>query len=90
MLLHIQIENKFDRARKKFTKNNPQNAQSLKKTLVLFRNNPKHPGLNLEKLKGNNIWTIRIDKGNRIFFIWIDKNTVLFLDIGEHDKYRRY
>ncbi len=90
MLLHIKIENKFERERKKFTKNNPQNAKSLKKTLALFRKNPKHPSLNLEKLGGSSIWTIRIDRGNRIFFLWIDKTTALFIDIGEHDKYRKY
>lgn len=53
-------------------------------------NNPNHPSLNLEKLKGSDYWTIRIDKGNRIFFKWIDKTEALFIDIGKHDKYRKY
>jgi len=56
----------------------------------MFISNPAHPGLKLEKLRGTKIWTIRIDKGNRIFLTWIDKSTALFIDIGQHDKYRKY
>ena len=88
--MQIKLSASYYRALKNFVKNNKRNAQNIKKALKLLKENENHPSLNLEKLKGSYIWTIRIDKGNRIFFSWINKATVLFLDIGKHDKYRRY
>lgn len=80
----------YEKQRDKFIRNNSKRGNALIKTLDVFSRNPKHPGLNLEKLKNSPYWTIRIDKGNRIFLIWIDKSTALFIDIGKHDKYRKY
>ncbi len=71
-------------------KNNLDLLNKTIKAVSLFVKNPKHPSLNLEKLKGSSFWTIRIDRGNRIFFSWINKTTALFIDIGKHDKYRKY
>lgn len=88
--MNVDLSPNYLRSLKNFVKNNERNAEKIKKATTLFRHNPKHPGLNLEKLTGSSIWTIRIDKGNRIFFYWIDQSTVLFIDIGKHDKYRRY
>lgn len=89
-MITISYSPKYLIARKKFLKNNRQLVNKTIKTILLFAKNPKHPGLNLEKLKGTKIWTIKIDKGNRIFFYWIDESRALFVDIGKHDKYRRY
>lgn len=80
----------YERERNKFVKNNIKRANALIKTLNKFSYNPIHPSLNLEKLGGTKVWTVRVDRGNRIFFSWIDKNTALFIDIGKHDKYRKY
>lgn len=88
--MQIKLSASYYRALKGFVKNNKRNAENIKKALKLLRENPHHPSLNLEKLKGSHIWTIRIDRGNRIFFSWTDKTTALFLDIGKHDKYRGY
>lgn len=53
--------------------------------------NPAYPSLNIEKLKNaQDIYTIRLNKGDRIFFLWKEENTALFIDIGKHDKYRKY
>ena len=71
-------------------KSNPGLLNKTIKAVSLFVRNPKHPGLKLEKLKGSSFWTIRIDRGNRIFLSWIDKKSALLIDIGKHDKYRRY
>lgn len=89
-MIDIRKTPRYNRERDKFVRNNPKNANALVKTLNKFAHNPKHPSLKLEKLKGSRVWTIRIDKGNRIFLFWIDKSTALFIDIGKHDKYRRY
>jgi mRNA-degrading endonuclease RelE of RelBE toxin-antitoxin system len=89
-MVNLKYSNKYLSSRKKFLKNNPNLLNKTIKAISLFVSNPKHPGLNLEKLKGSKYWTIRIDKANRIFFYWIDENTALFIDIGKHDKYRQF
>lgn len=89
-MVQLQYSSKYLTSRAKFLKNNPNLLNKTIKAIALFVNNPKHPSLNLEKLQGSRCWTIRIDKGNRIFFYWIDESTALFIDIGKHDKYRRY
>ncbi|OGH24093.1 MAG: hypothetical protein A3B47_04460 [Candidatus Levybacteria bacterium RIFCSPLOWO2_01_FULL_39_24] len=88
--IKITYSSRYLTSRKKFLNNNFELFTKTVKAITLFVKNPNHPSLNLEKLKGNSIWTIRINRGNRIFFSWIDKGTALFLDIGKHDKYRRY
>lgn len=87
--MEIQLSSVYYRSLKQFVKNNKTNAQNVKKALSILKNNPTHPSLNLEKLGGTKIWTIRVDKGNRIFFC-IRKNIALLIDVGKHDKYRRY
>ncbi len=89
-MISLQKTSKYQRERNKFVINSVSKTNALIKTLKIFVSNPRHPSLHLEKLSGSKIWTIRIDKGNRIFFYWIDEKTVLLLDIGPHDKYRRY
>jgi len=89
-MITIQYSSRYLSSRKKFLKNNTQLLNKTIKTISLFASNPKHPSLRIEKLKGSPVWTVRIDKGNRIFFSWINEKTALFIDIGQHDKYRRY
>ena len=81
---------RYERERDKFIKYHSKRGNILIRTLKKFSHNPNYPSLHLEKLKGSNTWTIRMDKGNRIFFVWLDKSTALFVDIGPHDKYRKY
>lgn len=89
-MITTKYSSKYLAERKKFLKNNKKLLDKTIKTIKLFVQNSKHPSLNLEKLKGSDIWTIRIDKGNRIFISFIDKETALFLDIGKHDKYKKF
>ncbi len=89
-MVRLQYSAKYLSFRKKFLKNNPNLFDRTTKAISLFIKNPNHPGLNLEKLKNSSCWTIRIDRGNRIFFYWVNESTALFIDIGKHDKYRRY
>lgn len=89
-MIKVDVTAKFRREHRKFISNNQSNKQSVASTLKIFRENPQHPGLHLEKLSGSTVWTIRVDKGSRIFFYWTDKSTALLLDIGPHDKYRLY
>lgn len=89
-MIKIQYSPKYLSERKKFLKNNPKLLNKTIKAISMFAGNPKHPGLYLEKLSGTKVWTIRIDKASRVFFYWINDKTALFIDIGKHDKYRRY
>lgn len=89
-MIKIEYSSKYVSLRGKFVKNNLILLNKTIKAITLFVKDPQHPSLNIEKLKGSRIWTIRIDKGNRIFFSWIDESTALFIDIGKHDKYRKY
>ena len=89
-MIIIKYSSKYLTERRKFLKNNAHLSEKTIRTISSFVKNPQHPSLNLEKLRGGLIWTIRIDRGNRIFFAWIDKQTALFIDIGKHDKYRKY
>lgn len=70
-MIVILKTSRYERERNKFVKNDIKRANALIKTLNKFTFNPTHPSLNLEKLGGSKIWTIRIDKGNRIFLSWI-------------------
>lgn len=89
-MIKIIFSPHFLRSRKKFLKNNLELAIKVTEAIEKFVNNPFHPGLNLEKLINLDIWTIRIDRGNRIFLHWLNSSTALFIDIGKHDKYRKY
>lgn len=53
----------------------------------LFRSNPLHPSLHIEKLspKWKDVWSFRIDKKYRIVFRFLDEDKVLFLNAGPHD-----
>lgn len=88
--MQIRLSAGYYRALKKFVKNNKENAENVKKALKLFKENSNHPSLNLEKLRGSKVWTIRIDKGNRIFFSKVNEYTIILIDVGKHDKYRKY
>lgn len=89
-MIILHLSNRYQKEAKNFVKGNKKNLSALKEAMRLFIENPHHPGLNIEKLGGSSIWTIRVNEGNMIFFTWINANNALFIDIGHHDKYRRY
>lgn len=87
----LEYSKHFLSERKKYVKNNQQRFEDYKKAVSLLVLNPTHPSLNLEKLKNSKgVYTIRLNKSDRIFLVWKEENTALFLDIGKHDKYRKY
>jgi mRNA-degrading endonuclease RelE of RelBE toxin-antitoxin system len=88
-MIEIKITSRFQESHRKFIRNNPAKAKATALALKQFVHNPQYPSLKLERLKNSRYWTIRIDKGNRVFFIWAG-NSALLVDIGSHDKYRRY
>lgn len=89
-MIQLTQAKSFISAYKKFVKKNPQRAKDLLEALQRFRTDIHHPSLNTEKLKHSNLWSIRIDLKNRIYFIWVNGETALLVDVGPHDKYKRY
>lgn len=77
--------------RKSFNKLDDKIKKKTKKQFELFLTNLFYPSLNTEKLepKTANIWSFRIDKANRVIFTFSEKETILLLDIGPHDIYRK-
>jgi len=91
LAIKLEYSRHFLSERKKYVKNNRQYFEDYKKAVTLFVSNTNHPSLNIEKLRNTKgIYTICLNRSDRIFFIWQGENTALFIDIGKHDKYRRY
>ena len=89
--IKLEFTRHFIRERKKYLKNYPKRFTDYKKAVTLFVSNPQHKSLNVEKLRNaKGVFTVRLNKSDRIFFIWKKDYTAIFIDIGKHDKYRRY
>lgn len=77
--MYITLSANYYHALKKFVANNKKNAQAIKKALTLFKENPNHPSLNLEKLQNTKgVYTIRLNKSDRIFFLDRKKHSTLY------------
>ncbi|MBU1151256.1 type II toxin-antitoxin system RelE/ParE family toxin [Patescibacteria group bacterium] len=77
--------------RKSYEKLETALKKKAQKQFKLFLANLFHASLNTEKLepKESNVWSFRIDKGTRVIFTFAEKETVLLLDVGSHDIYRK-
>ncbi len=85
----VSLTKQFQKERKKWARGKNKREEQLQRAFLLFTQNPKHPSLNLEKLSGSEIWTIRVDRGNRLFFVWADEEDIaIFFFVGHHDTYR--
>ena len=66
----------------------PLNIQKkAEKQEKLFKINPLHPSLHIEKLspRWKNVWSFRINHSYRIIFKLLEKDKILFLNVGPHD-----
>lgn len=81
-----------ERFRKSFDALDKTQRKKAKKQFQLFIKNLFYPSLHTEKLepKKNNIWSFRIDKNFRVIFTFPDTDTILLLDIGSHNIYKKY
>lgn len=69
----------------------PQNIQKIAaKKILLFEENPFHPGLETHKLKGplSDFWAFSINDNFRVMFRFLKNNEVIYYDIGTHDIYK--
>ncbi len=63
-----------------------------KKQFRLLTENLFYPSLHTEKLepKNKNIWSFRIDRGYRVIFMLTPPETIILLNIGSHDIYKKH
>lgn len=63
-------------------------TKKFNKQLGLFKNNPKHPSLNTERLepKSLKIYSLRIDRKYRAIFILVNSDEAEIVDINDHYK----
>lgn len=52
--------------------------------IMLLMDNPRHPSLQLKKMKGKEVWEIRVTRSYRIT-LNIKTNLYLFRRVGAHD-----
>lgn len=77
--------------RRSFEKLPTQVKLTAKKQFGLFFQNMAHPSLHTEKLepKEKNIWSFRINRNYRIIFMILPDQTILLLNVGPHDIYKK-
>jgi mRNA-degrading endonuclease RelE of RelBE toxin-antitoxin system len=64
----------------------PQEAKdSVQKAIRQFMENPRHPGLHFEKLKGSAYRTIRPDRGKYRIVLRGDGTSFELVDVDRHD-----
>jgi len=64
----------------------PSNQQEARKAIRLLRENPRHPGLRVKKIKGaEGIWEARVSRSIRMTFE-VHGDLIILRNIGEHDK----
>ncbi len=77
------FEKQFDRL--------PKNLQKIAaRKILIFENNPFHPGIHAHKLKGelSAFWSFYINDNFRVLFRFLKNNEVLYYDIDTHDIYK--
>ena len=87
--MEISTTETFDKLFKKLPK--PIQKKAIKKT-DLFKDNPFHPSLRIEKLhpKGHQVWSFRVDISYRIVFKFVGTNHAELCFIGHHNQIYDY
>ncbi len=64
----------------------PKDIQDrVDEAILLFEQNPRHPSLQIKKMKGTkNIWEARVTSSYRFTFDW-EGDVVTFRRVGTHD-----
>ena len=88
-MIDISTTTTFDRLFEKL----PKSIQSKAATKTdLFRSNPFHPSLHVEKLrpKQHEVWSFRVDRAYRIIFKFIKPGHAEFRYVGHHHSIYNY
>jgi len=79
---------RYNRRAARFLRRHPEMKQAYRKTLLLLEANPHHPSLRLHPLRGRlqGLHSVSINLNYRISLEeWIEGQTLIPIDIGDHD-----
>jgi len=81
--VEVLFTEQFEQAYEKLTN---AEKRSVRKSLTLLGDNPKHPSLRVKKMEGRkNVWEARPSKRLRMTFDMVGE-TIFMRNVGEHDK----
>lgn len=85
--MHFRFSHEVSSYLKKLKRKNPKAFEQVKKQLILFENNPKHPSLRIHKLSGklSNVWSLSIGLKLRLLYFIKDGEAWGYM-IGTHDE----
>jgi len=72
-----------------FLELNQLERKQVVKTLKLLGDNPRHPSLQIHRIKGTTLWEAYANKDIRVIYEQTG-DTFLFLACGHHDILKRY
>lgn len=81
----IRLTGRFERSFARLTK---AEMQTVWKAVELLADNPRHPGLQVKKMKGKDIWEARASARLRMTFDVVG-DIIYMRHVGEHDKVLR-
>jgi addiction module RelE/StbE family toxin len=86
--MHIKLSPLVVKELTKIKQKDKKLAERIRKQLLLFSINPKHPSLRIHKLTGsmNNMWSISVSLSIRMVYKLLDKDSAYFVDIGTHEE----
>ncbi len=78
----IRLTGRFERSFARLTKTE---MKTVWKAVELLADNPRHPGLQVKKMKGKDIWEARVSARLRMTFDVVG-DIIYMRHVGEHDK----
>ena len=84
--------NRSSRFKRSFKKLPSDIQKDFDGKIKIFFNDPFSPSLRTHKLKGNlaDYYAFNLKQGYRVLFDFIGENTVVLVNIGSHDDYRKW
>lgn len=80
--MQLTASPRFTRAYKALSQ---EAKEAVQKALRLFMENPRHPGLHFEKLRGSDYRTIRPDRGKYRIVLRVKGSSFELVDVDRHD-----
>lgn len=79
------------RFRKRLGKLDKRRQDAVAKALHRFLQDPRHPGLRLERLalSEDDYWSLRISLAERVILLRVEEDIWELVDVGGHELYQR-
>ena len=88
-MLVIHVSSRFKRSYKKLPR---ALKEDFAKHIEIFKTHPFHPTHRTHKLKGSlkDYYAFSLRNGYRVLFDFINNNTVILVNVGSHDDYKKW